>query len=751
MLKYPESTPCPRISHDQSLQSEDVRPCDPIEELNFTTEIRAAWRQAGPRRRKTTRPPKFSKDDTQHHAANGCEGILKGGSIGSQIHGLQQSTNLEPQRDVSDRKFQKRRARSLLAEGLDAPIRSASSTGIRNYITGHQPSEVNIYKKPRRRTIYVPSDDTTVFTIHPGMQAKGRSLEDISLGTIDYIKNSASRSLGDSIYPAREKDNQRKPLAAAPKRAPLQPTLKPLQEHEEQENIAGNGPGKENIPPGLGASTDKVEASKAKRLSNSGPTPKYHSSNNINKPHASRLAKQGASTTSSSREWNPDPPKRSKHPRKPSDQISKRRNNLYYGSRTADSSQPALLPMVTKLSPNCAVPVLHAERSSSRKRYPLVPEDITRPGTSEDTWLDDQQVSLRQFINRLFDAADKKDPARYSTNENSRQPLLQLYQSSDCSSLHRRLQASLAYGALNSPKGSNTERARLQKDVGVRQRFLATWTDSYNLNILHPALEAVTGCEIEMSLPNSSKDQECAEAAKVRRRTIETFLESCLLHNEDKAECLGPDSCWRRTILRSLMMVLLMDKAKEMKLISGNLFNPSSTFKSSRSIVEEISRLMMPSIGDIYRSLSQLHYYVHHEQSPLSEYQYSIVNLATDLRDGVRLAHLTEILLYPPQSLMGEGNGTSTIIAGGKSTMTQIKENQTLVLSQNLKFPCITRAQRMYNVHVTLNALRQIEGVRQIADDLRPEDVVDGHRERTLALLWGLVGKWVRMVGPLLL
>lgn len=44
-------------------------------------------------------------------------------------------------------------------------------------------------------------------------------------------------------------------------------------------------------------------------------------------------------------------------------------------------------------------------------------------------------------------------------------------------------------------------------------------------------------------------------------------------------------------------------------------------------------------------------YNVCHVQIPLREYDYKINNVATDLRDGVRLTRLVELLLYPSVAL----------------------------------------------------------------------------------------------------
>lgn len=176
----------------------------------------------------------------------------------------------------------------------------------------------------------------------------------------------------------------------------------------------------------------------------------------------------------------------------------------------------------------------------------------------------------------------------------------------------------------------------------------------------------------------------------------------------------------------------------------GNICQTSSRLKSSRSILIEVCSLLLPFIGDVCRSLSHLEYHLHHNQCLLLEYQYRIENLATDLRDGIKLARLAEIFLYPPETLTRvEDSITVALPTGtGEVLTTSVENKQAWVLSQHLKVPCITRTQKVYNVQVALSALRGVSGIGRIVDKLRAEDIVDGHRERTVTLLWGLVGTW---------
>ena len=107
-------------------------------------------------------------------------------------------------------------------------------------------------------------------------------------------------------------------------------------------------------------------------------------------------------------------------------------------------------------------------------------------------------------------------------------------------------------------------------------------------------------------------------------------------------------------------------------------------------------------------------------QNPLEEYSYIVENIAVDMRDGVRLVRLVELLLYPTEVQTSKKTGAWP-------------------LSKELRFPAVSRAHKLKNVAIALEALEDVGGND---NRVKPEDVVDGYRERTVGLLWGVVGRW---------
>ncbi|KAJ4291152.1 hypothetical protein N0V90_010350 [Kalmusia sp. IMI 367209] len=401
-----------------------------------------------------------------------------------------------------------------------------------------------------------------------------------------------------------------------------------------------------------------------------------------------------------------------------------------------------------------------------REKYPVLTEDLARPELYEDNWLTYQEIAITQLLNSMFDSASK-DPNAEKSTEQLRRGILDMYQEPTMSSLHKRLQASLQYGALSIPKDLLAQTLRLKDDVGLRKKFLNLWVKTYDLTSLRAASETIVGRQITVPSrlsSGSTTSDDGSRLMRAERRAIENFLDAFLIRNEDAIRVKsgigsiasiargdhGDDFgsqgwSWRRTALRSLMLVYLLDKAKTADVLSGCLFQPTSPYKTSTDVLHALSNMLLPSHGDITRPLGHLNYKVNHVQYPLQEYTYQIDNIAIDLRDGVVLTRLVELLLYRPMTLVAQREDTVTITMPTGDILTSTVEfasKGSWVLSQHLKFPSIGRAQKLYNVQVALAALDGVRGIPiQVVGGITPEDIVDGHREKTLSLLWSLVGK----------
>jgi abnormal spindle-like microcephaly-associated protein len=379
---------------------------------------------------------------------------------------------------------------------------------------------------------------------------------------------------------------------------------------------------------------------------------------------------------------------------------------------------------------------------------------ICRPELYEDNWLQNQEVALTQLVNVVFQQAHESSAANDVAALRSR--MLTLYHDSSVATLHQRLKASLSCGALSMPKDTS-QSPKLRDDIGLRRQFFDLFGHTYDSEALQAAAEVIVGRVITHTADHTQSRAASSTGIKEWKRFCSTFF----VDHEDSAELLAahdakssedsttqpgsPEWFWQRTVLRGLMLIHLLDQVKSTGKLSTCLFQASSPHKSSISVLRAFSKLMVPSVGDISRPLGHLGYSVHHVQQPLEEYTYRIDNLAVDLRDGVLLAHFIELLLYPSQNLDTRSDRTVTLdLPDGETLTSFLDTNSTAhILSQHLKFPCNSKVQKMHNVQVALSALTGARGLAGTAiETIKAEDIVNGHREKTLSLLWALVSRW---------
>ncbi|XP_075154837.1 microtubule assembly factor abnormal spindle [Haematobia irritans] len=166
------------------------------------------------------------------------------------------------------------------------------------------------------------------------------------------------------------------------------------------------------------------------------------------------------------------------------------------------------------------------------------------------------------------------------------------------------------------------------------------------------------------------------------------------------------------TLQKFFFLMLFLDKAKEKRIITHNpcLFIKKSPHKETREVLLRFSCELLANVGDITRDLKRLGYVLTHKQNYLDEFDYAFNNLAVDLRDGIRLTRVMEIIL--------------------------LRED----LTKQLRVPAISRLQRIFNVNLALKALGEADF--QLKGEIAANDIVDGHREKTLSLLWQIIYKF---------
>ncbi|KAK8221941.1 hypothetical protein M8818_000108 [Zalaria obscura] len=673
-----------------------------------------------------------------------------------------------------------------------------------------QPAERKdgLKKNPRRRTIWVPNDDTTIMTIHPGAHT-----ETLADPTLFASKTAAGLDMDtaglvqgkDSSEDVTTKRMPRKSLAVAPKRVALG-SLAKQQPNARLGDVVGQNGGKENLPPGgrdhgkktitekpaithtfLKKSTTKPAVPTEK------PSSKTPPQDIVAKPEL-RISRLLQPTAASQARLNESKKRNMSESREgavrariqPKQSVSVARSQMSrsasaiagassrVGSLALSRSTTTTAPVSATLSNSrtvgrvptkLSIPAAVSTRKAQLELYPVLPNDLSRPELYEENWLSHQEVALTQLLNGLFEKAEDTDDASFP-QISLRDKLLQLYQQPTFTTLHKRLQASLLYGALSLPK--DAQPPNLKEDVGLRRRFLDLWLETYELDVLQSAAEVIIGRLIPEKFSrssNSSASRSSSTTQTTSKRSLEKFLLTFLIAHDDALAADASTSTsthppawhWQRTVLRSLLLLALLDHAALTHTLPTRLFRPNSPHKSSPAVLHALSTLLIPSIGDIARPLGYLDYRVTHTQYALQEHSYRVTNLAVDLRDGVLLTRLVELLLYAPTALCARedaaADATLTLILPGGTTLTSTlnpglsagTDLSTGVwpLSQHLIFPAPSRAQKVYNTSIALAALRGLGGLAAAATaNVRAEDVVDGHREKTLCLLWALISRW---------
>ncbi|XP_067272183.1 abnormal spindle-like microcephaly-associated protein [Pseudorasbora parva] len=251
----------------------------------------------------------------------------------------------------------------------------------------------------------------------------------------------------------------------------------------------------------------------------------------------------------------------------------------------------------------------------------------------------------------------------------------------------------------------------LWKDIGERQKVL-NWLISYNPLWLRIGLETIFGELI--SLESNSDVMGLAMfilgrllwnpdiAAEFRHAKVPN------LYRDGHEEALS-----RFTLKKLILLVCFLDKAKDSRLIEHDpcLFCMDAEFKSSKDLLLAFSRDFLSGEGILSRHLSHLGLAVSHVQTPLDEFNFAVKNLAVDLRCGIRLVRVMELFTLD------------------------------WTLSRKLRIPAISRLQKVHNVEVALQVLKDkgVDLKDEHGANIDSRDIVDGHREKTLNLLWKII------------
>ena len=249
----------------------------------------------------------------------------------------------------------------------------------------------------------------------------------------------------------------------------------------------------------------------------------------------------------------------------------------------------------------------------------------------------------------------------------------------------------------------------INKDVGMKKSFLELLL-SYNPLWLKIGLETVYG-EV-LSFARGVDDIIGISQFIVNRMLSNPDILSQFAHptvpHHYSPGC--GEALKQFTLKKFMQLVYFLDQAKLHRIIKHNpcLFHKDSKTKQSKDLVLAFSRDFLAGEGDIVKHLAYLGFNLTHKQTILDEYDYAVTNLAVDLKDGVRLCRVMEFLMPGSERL-----------------------------SDKLRMPAGSRLQKMHNVDTALGALRASGA--GLPKSITAKDVVDGHLEKTLALMWHVI------------
>ncbi|CAB0027875.1 unnamed protein product [Trichogramma brassicae] len=250
----------------------------------------------------------------------------------------------------------------------------------------------------------------------------------------------------------------------------------------------------------------------------------------------------------------------------------------------------------------------------------------------------------------------------------------------------------------------------LHRDIGLQKIILELFI-SYNPLWLRIGLETIYGETIPLQ---SNNDLIGLSKFVINRFFSDPFLvktHSSNLHPNIRLNTF--QQLMNKFMLKKfLFLVFFLDYAKRNKLIGHDpcLFHKKAAMKDSRSVILTFSRELLSGIGDVTKVLRNYSYVVSYQQSYLDEFDYAVKDLCLDLRDGVRLCRVMELMTAK----------------GGLTNLCRV--------------PAISRLQRVHNVNIALNTLN--EAGYTIAGDIDGKCIADGHKEKTLSLLWQIIYKF---------
>jgi abnormal spindle-like microcephaly-associated protein len=180
----------------------------------------------------------------------------------------------------------------------------------------------------------------------------------------------------------------------------------------------------------------------------------------------------------------------------------------------------------------------------------------------------------------------------------------------------------------------------LWADMGVRQNII---------NLLLCYSEPYLALGLEIMYNQVINDQSSKNLSK--------FITQHLLFNEPIASKFETqvkkhyrdgfkEELHKFTLHSFLTLVWLLDELKCSDVLPHchTLFHKDSTIKASKQVLIAFCKDYMLGEGDVVRHLALVGYRVRYEQMFIEEFDFSVANIANDLKDGIRLVKVADVL-----------------------------------------------------------------------------------------------------------
>jgi hypothetical protein len=215
----------------------------------------------------------------------------------------------------------------------------------------------------------------------------------------------------------------------------------------------------------------------------------------------------------------------------------------------------------------------------------------------------------------------------------------------------------------------------------------------------------------------------------VQKHLIQKFFTFVLFLDVARRECLlSRGSLFQKSLVTNTTSASNGNFQPSAPRLNGSASNNSPNnssdidpLRGSKDVLLAFSRFFLKSQGNLIKYLQSVGYEVSFEQKYVDEFDYTVKDVLTDLRDGVRLAKLVDI----------------TIGSDGEKIASS--------LSEQLRVPAISRLQKIHNVTIVMQALANhatflLDGCTTKEKFLNGvKDIVDGDRDSTLLLLWKIM------------